>query len=166
MLVPSELGFDRAWSIPLRRPTNPAAMAERQQQQQQQQPHCSSCKSHKETGECRQEWAAPTLHTTSTRACIRHLLATLLAWRKPTPTPRCDGGALDISPFKWRPWQGAVRRACYQQGCINRVRRGRIGRRNGCWDVEAEAGGSAKADDEGRRRRQKPKASRMGSWSC
>ena len=141
-------------------------MAERQRQQQRHQPHCSSCKSHKVTGERRLEWAAPTLHATSTRTCIRHLLATLLAWRKPTPAPRCNGGALGISRFKWRSWQGVAWRACYQQGCINRVRRARIGRKNGRWDVEAEAEGSAKADDEGRRRRQKPKASRMESWSC
>ena len=137
-------------------------MAERQQQQQRQQPHRSSCKSHKETGECRQEWAAPTLHATSTRTCMRHLLATLLARRKPTPAPRCDGGALGISRYKWRPRQGAVRRACYQQGCINRVRRGRIGRRNERWDVEAKAEGSAKAEHEGRRRRQKTKAEAEG----
>ena len=79
-------------------------MAERQQQQQRQQPHCSSCKSHKVTGECRQEWAAPTLHATSTRTCMRHLIATLLARRKPTPAPRCDGGALGISRFTVASW--------------------------------------------------------------
>ena len=55
-----------------------------------------------------------------------------------------------------------MRRACYQQGCINRIRRGRIGCRNGCWHVEAEAEGSEKAEDEDRRQRQKTKAEAKG----
>ena len=33
---------------------------------------------------------------------MRHLLATLLARRKPTPAPRCDGGALGVSRYTIR----------------------------------------------------------------
>ena len=33
------------------------------------------------------DWVTPSLHATSTWACMRYLLAALLVWRKPTPTP-------------------------------------------------------------------------------